>query len=86
MNPISRETQRDLACPGYLLAICIGEKVSYKDEQAREIAQVDNVVYLKFFHPPIVHVEGMFLEVKNLKFLNPKVVFPPNFFSEIINF
>ena len=27
LNPISGQTQRDQACPGYVLAICKGEKV-----------------------------------------------------------
>ena len=35
---------------------------------------------MKFFHPPIVHVGGMFLEVKIFKNPNPKVVSHPNFF------
>ena len=35
---------------------------------------------LKFFHPPIVHVGGMFSEVKNFKNPNPKGVFHPKFF------
>ena len=34
----------------------------------------------KFLHPPIFHTGGMFLEVKNFKNPNPKVVFHPNFF------
>ena len=43
--------------------------------------------FVKFLHPWNVHVGGMFLEVKNFKNLNPKVVLHPNFFfSNVINF
>ena len=41
---------------------------------------------VKFLHPSIVHVGGMFLEVKNFKNLNPKVVLDPNTILKIHHF